>query len=301
MANLTRRTFLQTAAAGAAGAALAADRLPNVLLVTSDQESALLPANLPLPNRRRLQDRGVTFTHAFCNTPQCSPARAAILTGRTPLHAGVVTNVDPASLGVAPSPTLPTLASIFRSAGYSTGFFGKWHLGEKGPDQFGFTSSDITSSQSLGLKADEPATRAATTWIGQQKGPWMAWVSLLDPHDIYFPPDGLAAVQPRNGVRAPFSGPDNLEGKPHEQKEFLTRGGRSVTMPTDWIRYRSELLLGLPATSCLASDNRQARGTWEPDQLVLDHKRDRIVNRIPSGNWQCGKWYVIQRSICHDH
>ncbi|MDQ6760806.1 MAG: sulfatase-like hydrolase/transferase [Acidobacteriota bacterium] len=209
-----------------------------MLLVTSDQESAILPADLDLPNRRRLQERGVTFTHAFCNTPQCSPARAAILTGRTPLHAGVVTNVDPGSLGVAPSPALPTLASTFRSAGYATGFFGKWHLGNKGPEQFGFTSSDISSSQTLGSKADEPATRVATNWIGQQRGPWMAWVSLLDPHDIYFPPYCLANVEPRSGVRPPFSGSENLEGKPHEQRDFLTRASRTA-VPTDWIRYRS--------------------------------------------------------------
>ena len=91
MPNVNRRVFLQSAAAGVA---FGAERRPNVLLVTSDQESALLPGPVKLPNRARLQERGVTFTHAFCNTPQCSPARAAILTGRTPLNAGVVTNIS---------------------------------------------------------------------------------------------------------------------------------------------------------------------------------------------------------------
>ncbi|MDQ2946694.1 MAG: sulfatase-like hydrolase/transferase, partial [Acidobacteriota bacterium] len=197
---MNRRVFLQSAAAGVA---LAAERRPNVLLVTSDQESALLPGPVKLPNRARLEERGVSFTHAFCNTPQCSPARAAILTGRTPLNAGVVTNIDATSMGVAPSPDLPTLGSVFRSAGYSTGFFGKWHLGGKGPDKFGFTTANTGSAQNSGAKGDGPATRAASDWMREQKGPWMAWVSLLNPHDIYFPPKGFAAVQPREGVRLP--------------------------------------------------------------------------------------------------
>ena len=236
MPDVNRRVFLQTAAAGIA---FAAERRPNVLLVTSDQESALLPGPVKLPNRTRLQERGVTFTHAFCNTPQCSPARAAILTGRTPLNAGVVTNIDGTSLGIAPSPDLPTLASVFRSAGYSTGFFGKWHLGGKGPDKFGFTTANIGSAQNSGAKGDGPATRAASDWMREQKGPWMAWVSLLNPHDIYVPPKGFAAVQPREGIRLPFSGVENLENKPREQKGYLARVPPSGAKPDDWLRYRS--------------------------------------------------------------
>ena len=55
----------------------------------------------------------------------------------------------------------------------------------------------------------------------EQKGPWMAWVSLLNPHDIYFPPKGFAAVQAR------------------EQKVYLARVPPSGAKPDDWLRYRS--------------------------------------------------------------
>src|SRR5215467_5177876 len=107
----TRRDFL-------AGAALSLSaqtgRRPNVLLVMTDQESASLPGPARLPNRRRLQDHGATFTSAFCNTPQCSPARSSLQTGLEPHHSKVVTNIDAGSYGHPLSPSLPTVGKVFR-------------------------------------------------------------------------------------------------------------------------------------------------------------------------------------------
>src|SRR6266481_4544926 len=66
---LTRRALL-----GGFPLLAAAQRRPNVLVFMSDQETALLPGPVNAPNHRRLDREGVRFTHAFCNTPQCSPA-----------------------------------------------------------------------------------------------------------------------------------------------------------------------------------------------------------------------------------
>lgn len=234
---LRRREFLGAACAPLLGAQR---QKPNVLLFTSDQESALLPAELRLPNRRRLQERGATFSHAFCNTPQCSPARGALLTGLQPWHNGVVTNVDGSSLGIAPSPELPSLGSVFRSAGYATGYFGKWHLGAKGPSGFGFETEQTGFGQARGGQSDVPAAQAAAEWIAKQKGPWMAWVSLINPHDIYFPPGGYEKVALRPGARAPSSGTEALANKPAEQTEFARRARSNEKYQGDgWLRYRS--------------------------------------------------------------
>lgn len=215
-----------------ASMAFAAGRRPNVLVVMSDQESALLPGPVELPNRRRIESGGVRFTHAFCNTPQCSAARSALLTGLEPHRSGVSTNVDGGSLGKPLSPELPNLASVLRAAGYRTGYFGKWHLGA-GPDltPHGFETFN-------GKGDDRTVAGNAAQWIRERREPWLAWVSFLNPHDIY----RLKSVPARDGVKPPASDLSNLQGKPREQQEYVDKDqGRATRAYTaqDWIRYRS--------------------------------------------------------------
>ena len=73
--------------------ALAQPSRPNLVLMISDDQSA---ANLgcygdPLartPNLDKLAGQGTRFTHAYCTSPQCSPSRATMLTGRYPHEVG---------------------------------------------------------------------------------------------------------------------------------------------------------------------------------------------------------------------
>ncbi|MCZ2149067.1 MAG: sulfatase-like hydrolase/transferase [Bryobacterales bacterium] len=232
--TLTRRAWL-----GSALAAFGQTRTvrPNVLIFLSDQETALLPGPAHTPNRHRLG--GVRFTHAFCNTPQCSPARAAILTGLDPHKAGVLTNVDKSSLGQPLSPSTPNIGSVFQAAGYHTGYFGKWHLSDsRDLAAYGFSDSELNG-------ADEDTARRAAAWMRAQTGPWLAFVSILDPHRIYDIPRKVAEVNPREGVRKPFSGLEDLAGKPSEQREYAGwdqgRATRKFT-PEDWLKYRSYYL-----------------------------------------------------------
>jgi arylsulfatase A-like enzyme len=229
--SLTRRQFM--AASATAVSALAAPKQPNVLIFMSDQESALLPGPVERPNLRRLENGGVRFTHAFCNTPQCSAARSSLLTGLEPHRTGVLTNVDGSSLGKGLPATIPTIGHMFRKAGYSTGYFGKWHLGNEAAalDAFGF------DTRGKGGNDDKVAAEAAA-WIRGQKGPWLAWVSVLNPHHIY----ELEDIATRPGVKPPSSGLDNLASKPREQMEFVEKDQGKQTRdykPADWLRYRS--------------------------------------------------------------
>jgi len=230
--RISRREFL------AAPAILTAQsRPPNVLVFMSDQESALLPGPVKLPNRARLEPAAVKFTSAFCNTPQCSAARSALLTGLEPHRTGVLTNVDAGSLGQPLPPSMPTVGSMFQTAGYSTGYFGKWHLGNEreGPLRFGFGTYESN-------RQDEEVSQRAAEWIRRQPGPWLAWVSIVNPHDIYGVTKILEKVEPWPAVKPPYSGLENLAGKPSEQREYVDkdqgRATRSYT-PEDWVRYRS--------------------------------------------------------------
>jgi len=213
-----------------------AQRRPNVLVFMSDQETALLPGPVNAPNHRRLDQQGVRFTHAFCNTPQCSAARSALLTGLEPHQTGVVTNVDGGSLVKGLSPQLPTIGHVFRQAGYQTGYFGKWHLGPEADslEPFGFSTT--------GRGKDEAVAEQAAAWIVKQSGPWLAWVSILNPHDIYHIVDDLQTVAARRGVSAPFSDQKNLADKPAEQQQYMDQDqGRAAQAYTqqDWLRYRT--------------------------------------------------------------
>ncbi|RLT34493.1 MAG: sulfatase, partial [Chloroflexi bacterium] len=67
---------------------------PNILLFLTDdhgQWAAGCYGNraLPTPNLDRLAAEGVRFAHAFTPSPVCSPARACLLTGRTPSQVGI--------------------------------------------------------------------------------------------------------------------------------------------------------------------------------------------------------------------
>lgn len=228
---LSRRSLL----AGLPALAKGASR-PNILVFLTDQETAMVPGPVNTPNRRRLEAQGVRFTHAFCNTPQCSAARSALLTGLEPHQTGVLTNVDGGSLGKPLSPKLPTLGSVFRAAGYQTGYFGKWHLGDETQslDAFGFSTARHGK--------DEEVAEEAAAWIRRQRSPWLAYVSILNPHNIYSIGDVLKTTKPRPGVTAPATDLGDLASKPAEQQEYVDRDqGKETRNFTreDWILYRT--------------------------------------------------------------
>jgi arylsulfatase A-like enzyme len=109
-------------------------RQPNVVFVlTDDQGYGDLGCHgntvLRTPNIDRLYAEGVRFTDYHTGTT-CAPTRAGLLTGHYCNSAGVWHTIGGHSLLRADE---WTLADAFRSAGYRTGHFGKWHLGDTPP------------------------------------------------------------------------------------------------------------------------------------------------------------------------
>ena len=84
------------------------------------------------PNMDRLAREGARFTNAFATTPLCSPSRASFLTGQYPHTNGIIDNTARSSHHLRVFPL------ELQRAGYRTGFFGKWHMGNDDSPRPGF-------------------------------------------------------------------------------------------------------------------------------------------------------------------
>lgn len=112
---------------------------PNVLLVVVDdlRFDDIGASGHPFsktPNIDRLAREGARFTNMFAVTPLCSPSRANILTGLYTRRHGVLDNTERS----ARSHELQTFARQLHTAGYRTGFIGKWHMGNDPTPRPGF-------------------------------------------------------------------------------------------------------------------------------------------------------------------
>eukprot|EP01051_Picozoa_sp_SAG22_P009090 SAG22_NODE_732_length_7583_cov_3.250134_2_plen_184_part_00 len=76
------------------------------------------------PNLDELAGGGLRFTDFHTGASVCTPARAALLTGRLGLRTGIVSNFGPSSIGGLPL-NETTIAEMLKPAGYRTGMVGK--------------------------------------------------------------------------------------------------------------------------------------------------------------------------------
>ncbi|MBI3881699.1 MAG: sulfatase [Verrucomicrobia bacterium] len=129
---------------GLAAAAPAASRPPNFVLIFVDNlgNGDLRCFNPATPHRTpnidRMAAEGTKFSSFYVASGVCTPSRAALMTGcyprRVNLHVSDKNTVvlQPiAKKGLNPDET--TIAEVLKSAGYATGIFGKWHLGDQPP------------------------------------------------------------------------------------------------------------------------------------------------------------------------
>ncbi len=120
------------AALGGAGIAFAQER-PNVIVIMTDNQGygdvgAYGGLRAPTPRIDQLALEGVRFLD-FQVEPNCTPSRAAFMTGRMPIRSGTSGLVFPGEAGGL-HPMEVTIAEVMKTAGYETAYYGKWHLGE---------------------------------------------------------------------------------------------------------------------------------------------------------------------------
>ena len=226
--RISRREFLKIAAIAASVSTypqmLLADEAPtrpNILWICTDQQrfdtiASLGNPHIRTPNLDELAESGVAFTHAYCQSPICTPSRASFMTGMHPdtVHGCMNGNDhwDDAA---------PLISKTLANAGYDCGLSGKLHLStmhnriEKRPDDGyrvfhwshdpvdrwsrGHAYSDWLKAQ--GTSYDKllrqhgfvPAHLHQTKWCAERaadfirenwNGPWLLNMNSFAPHSL---------------------------------------------------------------------------------------------------------------------
>jgi len=120
----------------------AADRPPNLILIMADdlgwaELGCYGQEKIETPNIDRLAAEGMRFTQYYAGSAVCAPSRCTLLTGKHGGHAYIRDNSEVGEWdsfrGQMPIPAEEvTIAEVLKAAGYVTGAFGKWGLGEVG-------------------------------------------------------------------------------------------------------------------------------------------------------------------------
>ena len=184
---------------------------PNVILIVTDDQgwgdlSYHGNKNLNTPNLDALAEAGISMTNFYVQ-PVCSPTRAEVLTGKYFSRLGVY---DTSSGGERMDLGSSTIGDIFKSMGYATAAFGKWHNGAQPPyhpnsrgfDEFyGFCSGhwgnyfspmiehNGTYTTGKGFLTNDLFTRSMAFIEEQNNTPFFLYIPVNSPHSPMQVPD----------------------------------------------------------------------------------------------------------------
>jgi len=251
-----------------------ATRSPNIILVMTDDQGygpigRLGHPWIRTPNLDRLYDESVRFTR-FLVSPTCAPTRSAIMTGRHPMRNGVTHTILERERMTLNATILP---QVLKQAGYKSGIFGKWHLGDEEPYQphkRGFDEAFIHGAGGIGQVypcscADAPDNKyfdpvirhngsfvkthgfctdvfftAALGWIRQQHAagqPFFAYVTTNAPHGPFIAP-------PQSAKRFTDMGFSEQEAGFYGMIENIDENmGRLLTKLDEWNMLEDTLLI----------------------------------------------------------
>ncbi|MGH7946494.1 MAG: arylsulfatase [Opitutaceae bacterium] len=275
----------------------AAPQRPNIIFIfTDDQGYGDISAHgnpvLHTPNLDRLRSESARFTD-FHVSPTCSPTRSALMTGRHEFKNGVTHTIFERERLTRSATILP---EMLKRAGYTTGIFGKWHLGDETeyqPNRRGFAEVFIHGGGGVGqtfpgscgdapgntyfnpailhngkfVKTDGFCTDVffaqATRWIdaARQRGPFYAHIATNAPHGPYTArPEDAALYRDK----APDDAAANFFGMVHNIDQNV---GRLLARIEEWGLARDTVVIfmndngGTAGTKVFNAGMRAQKGT----------------------------------------
>ena len=288
----------------------ATNRPPNVVVVLVDDlrwDDLGIEGHpfVETPAIDQVAREGVRFRNAFATTPLCSPSRAAILTGQYVHTNGIIDNTARDST----SHRLETFARPLARAGYQTGFFGKWHMGNDDSPRPGFShwvamkgqgeaidpnfNIDGTRAKETGYVTDL-LTDHAVRFMEQSRGkPFLVFLAhkALHPNVVQRDDGSTGAVAgqsegfipaPRHQgryataavPRRPNAGPSAV-GKPALLRPLdgVTPLGPTTGTPDQDVRSRLEMLLGVDESLARIVATLKAMGEYQRTVIIVtsDH------------------------------
>lgn len=296
--SLNRRAFL----ASCAGAALAAcsgsesesaetprAQAPNIVFILADdlgygEVGVHGQRQIRTPNIDRLAAEGMRFTNAYSGATVCAPSRSTLMSG---LHTGH----SPVRANGGGNPILPedvTVAEVLKQAGYRTGCFGKWGLGdigttgvpwEQGFDEFfgylhqvhahyfypeyvwkngeKFLLEGNRRDVPAGLFSADVIHEQAMRFLRAQKAetPFLLYLAYTPPHGEYQVPEDSAAAYAGKFPEKPIPARDDHAAQPQPYATYagmITRLDRYVG---DVVAALDELHLAESTLVIFTSDN----------------------------------------------
>ena len=212
---------------------------PNILLIIADDMGIDstpgfgVTEDLPVtPTLDSFREKGLSFTNCWA-APQCSPTRAAIMSGKFGIKTGVM---RPPLILETSHTSLFTKIKEQSITDYSMGLIGKWHIGGSStsnyshpkdsgvpyyegvftsqvPDYYSWTkvNSDGVEEQ-VNEYVTTHLTNKAISWIDNQTKPWFLWLAHVAPHTPFqIPPEGTYTTTPSDNRTTYLSMIENLD------------------------------------------------------------------------------------------
>jgi arylsulfatase A-like enzyme len=275
------------------------ERRPNIVFLMADDLGygdlgCYGQQKIRTPNIDRLAASGTKFTQAYAGCTVCAPSRSVLMTGYHMGHTSVRSNPG----GVPLLPEDVTVAEVLKSAGYATGVFGKWGLGDIGteghPNKQGFDEFCgylhqvhahyyypefiYRNSEELPLEGNAGGGRAtyapdvitehALEFIRSHKNePFLLYVPSVIPHlELLAPEDSMAEYRGKFPEDKPYRHPTDHYAAQDEPRTayaaMITRLDRDVGRI---IALLAELGLEENTIVFFTSDNGAAPLLWSDD------------------------------------
>jgi len=224
---------------------LMAQGQPNVLLVIADDlgNDAIDGFGIEVqnfantPTLDALRVEGISYMNTWA-TPQCTPTRASIMSGKYGINTGIMSL--PGNLDLEHKSIL-TYLNENTNNGYRSAVIGKWHISsptnaahplEHGADHYEgiigggindyYNWPKVENGQTIQIEeyVTTHLTNSAIDWVSDQNQPWFLWLSHIAPHGPFqVPPDSLYTVENPTSNRQIYNA--SIEALDHELGRLL--------------------------------------------------------------------------------